>query len=633
MLRLRKLPFWPYITAIFVSGTVFLAISGIRSAGYLEYLELMAYDWFIRTQPVNSGSSQSIVVIGITENDIQNQGRWPISDETIAQALDSLLRCEPRTIGLDIFRDLPVPPGSKEFESILEENKNIITVMKFGQDGVPPPKTVRDTNRIGFNDILVDPGGIVRRGLLFLDDGESVYYSLALQLALQYLSYEGIYPQPDASNPQYIALGDTTIPPTGPSEGGYVAADARGYQFFIDFAKAIESFQEISLTSLLSGEIAPDKISDKIVIIGVTAQSVKDFFYTSHSRGFRGRQQVPGVILHAYLTDQLLRFALDDFQPRRSINDRQEILWILLWSLLGGLVALLVRSPLRFSIVGSVNLFILFLITFFVFLKSWWIPIVPPAIAWIISAAIVTVYLSSRERSQRSLLMQLFSKYVSPEVADSIWQQRDDFFNNGRPRPQKLAITVMFSDLKGFTTLSETMNPNALVDWLNMYLAAMVKLVLDHGGIIDDYAGDGIKANFGVPLPRKNRDEISQDAVNAVNCALLMEKEMHKLNELWLKQNLPTTGMRIGIFTGPAVAAALGSSNRLKYTTIGDTVNIAARLESFDKNFARESLCRILIGESTLSYLDDQFETERVGEKVLKGKEQKTTIYRIHGKK
>ena len=633
MLRLRKLPFGPYIATIFVSGIVFLSISGIRSAGYLEYLELMAYDWFIRIQPIISGSSQSIVIIGITEKDIQNQGRWPISDETMAQALDILIRCEPRTIGLDLFRDLPVPPGSKEFASILEENKNIITVMKFGNDGVPPPKVVRDTNRISFNDILVDPGGIVRRGLLFLDDGKSVYYSFALQLALQYLSYEGIYPQPDASNPQYIALGDTTIPPAGPNEGGYVAADSRGYQFFIDFEKAIDSFQMISLKSLLSGEIAPDKIRDKIVIIGATAQSVKDVFYTPHSRGFISRQQIPGVVLHAYLTDQLLRIALNELQPRRSINDRQEILWILLWSLLGGLVALLVRSPLRFSIVGSLNLFILFLITYFIFLKSWWIPLVPPAIAWIMSAAIVTVYLSSRERSQRALLMQLFSKYVSPEVADSIWQQREDFFNNGRPRPQKLTITILFSDLKGFTTLSETMDPNALVNWLNMYLEAMVKIVRDHGGIIDDYAGDGIKANFGVPLPRKNRVQISQDAVNAVNCALLMEKEMHKLNDLWLKQSLPSTGMRIGIFTGPAVAAALGSSTRLKYTTIGDTVNIAARLESFDKNFVRESLCRILIGESTLSYLDDQFKTERVGEEILKGKEQKTTIYRILGNK
>jgi adenylate cyclase len=632
MLRLRNLFFWPCIIAIFVSTAVFLAIGGIRSAGYLEYLELMAYDWYIRNQPVFSESSQPIVIISMNEVDIQNQGRWPISDETIAQTLDTLIQNEPRTIGVDIFRDLPVPPGSEKLDSILKENKNIITVMKFGDNGVPPPKAVKDTNQIGFNDILVDPGGIVRRGLLFLDDGDSVYYSLALRLALQYLAYEGIYPQPDGLNPQHISLGGTTISPIGPNGGSYVGIDARGYQFFVDYVKAVEPFPEITLTSLLSNEFEPDTINDKIVIIGVTAQSVKDLFYTPYSRGFRSKQQLSGVLLHAYITDQLLKVALHDYQPRRSISDREENLWILLWSLLGGLVALLGGSPLRFSIVGSGNILILCLISFYAFLKSWWIPLVPPTIAWIISAAIVTVYLSSREKSQRSLLMQLFSKYVSPEIAESIWQQRDDFFDNGRPRPQKLEVTVLFSDLKGFTALSESMDPNALVSWLNTYLEAMVKLVRDHGGIIDDYAGDGFKANFGVPLPRKNREEISQDAVNAVRCALLMEREMRKLNELWLKQNLPATGMRIGIFTGPAVAAVVGSSSRLKYTTIGDTVNIAARLESFDKNIAQESLCRILIGESTLRYLKGQFKTEKVGEEVLKGKERKTTIYRIVGK-
>jgi adenylate cyclase len=228
--------------------------------------------------------------------------------------------------------------------------------------------------------------------------------------------------------------------------------------------------------------------------------------------------------------------------------------------------------------------------------------------------------------------MQLFSRYVSKEVADSIWQRREEFLNDGRPRPQKLTVTILFSDLKGFTTLSEKIDPNTLVQWLNMYMEAMAQAVTDHGGIIDDYAGDGIKVNFGVPLPRDNRDDICQDAINAVNCALSMEKRMRELNNLCLNQNLPTTGIRIGIFTGSVIAGALGSSNRLKYTTVGDTVNIAARLESYDKNYEKESLCRILIGDSTLSYLGHQFNTKMVGEEVLRGREGKITIHRVLGR-
>jgi adenylate cyclase len=632
MLKLRSLPFSPYIATIWVSGVIFLAIIALRSAGYLEYLELLAYDGFVRLQPETSGSSPPIVIIGITEDDIRTQGRWPITDATMAAALDTLIGYKPRTIGLDIFRDIGVPPGSEAFYSILKENQYIIAVTKFGDNGVPPPHVISDTDRVGFNDILVDPGGIVRRGLLFLDDGEKIFYSFSLRLALQYLRVEGILPQPDLSNPQYIALGGTTIPPLEPNEGGYVRADARGYQFLVDFGSTPEVFQTFSLTSLLSGKVPSKDIRDKIIIIGVIAQSVKDLFYTPHSRRFRIYQQLPGVVVHAYIVNQLLRLALEGKRPRKSAGEKQEMVWILLWSVMGGLIGFRIRSPWLFSLIGSAKLLTLFLITYLAFLRAWWIPVVPPAMSWLISASIVTAYMSNREKKQRSLLMQLFSRYVSPEVADSIWQQRDEFLNNGRPRPQKLSVTVLFSDLKGFTSLSETLDPNSLVDWLNTYMESMTQAVMDHGGAVDDYIGDGIKANFGVPLPRDTQEEIRQDAVNAVNCALAMEREIRRLNNLWRKQNLPNTGIRIGIFSGSVVAAALGSTRRLKYTTIGDTVNIAARLESYDKNFAKESLCRILIGESTIYYLGDQFKSQMVGEEKLKGKKQKITIYQILGR-
>ncbi len=630
--KLRSLPFSPYITTILVSGLIFLAIIALRSAGYLEYLELVAYDGFVRLQPETSGSTPPIVVIGITEEDIRTEGRWPITDATMAEALDSLTRYKPRAIGLDIFRDIGVPPGSEAFDSILKENQSIIAVTKFGDNGVPPPQVISDTDRVGFNDILVDPGGIVRRGLLFLDDGKKIYYSFSLRLALQYLRAEGILPQPDLSNPQYIVLGGTTIAPLEPNEGGYVRADARGYQFLVDFGSSPEIFPTFSLSSLLSGKVPAKDISDKIVIIGITAQSVKDFFYTPHSRRFQIHQQLPGVFVHAYIANQLLRLALEGRQPIKSISENQEKVWILIWSVMGSLIAFRVRSPWHFSLIGSASLLTLFLITYLAFLKAWWVPVVPPAISWFICAAIVTAYMSNREKKQRSLLMQLFSRYVSPEVADSIWQQRREFLNNGRPRPQKLTVTVLFSDLKGFTSLSEKLDPNSLVDWLNTYMESMTQAVMDHGGAVDDYIGDGIKANFGVPLPRNTQEEISQDAVNAVNCALVMEKEIRRLNNLWRKQNLPSTGIRIGIFTGSVVAAALGSSKRLKYTTIGDTVNIAARIESYDKDFAKESLCRVLIGESTIGYLDNQFKSQMVGKEKLKGKKQKITIYQILGR-
>ena len=232
--------------------------------------------------------------------------------------------------------------------------------------------------------------------------------------------------------------------------------------------------------------------------------------------------------------------------------------------------------------------------------------------------------------------MQLLSKHVSREVAEVIWKERDQFLEGGRPRSQKLISTVLFTDLEGFTALSEKMDPQALIDWLNTYLEAMAQLVTKHGGIVDEYAGDGLKADFGVPLPRTTEAEISQDAVNAVNCALAMEGEIKRLNHFWQEHNLPTVNMRVGIFTGPVVAGSLGSSDRLKYTTIGDTVNVASRLEHFAKDLVgydfANSPCRILIGECTLRYLGKQFKTEKVGEVSLRGKVEKITAHCLVGR-
>lgn len=625
----RKLLGSQFIVALFISGLVFFIIIGLRVVGSLEFLELAAYDWFVRLQPKVSLPDHRIILIGISERDIRSQGRWPLTDATLAEALAILVRHKPRAIGIDIFRDISVPPGREKLDSILMENPNIISVTTFGKGGVPPPEVVKNTDQIGFNDVLVDPGGTVRRGLLFMDDGKKTFYSFALRLSMIYLRSKGIVPQPDPVSPSHIRLGQTTIRPFERNDGGYIGADARGYQFLLDFKSAKGNFSSYTLMKLLAGEIDSEAIKDKIVIIGVMAHSVKDIFYTPHSRGFQVGQQVSGLILHAHIVSQLLRIALDGAPVVDNMTEKQERYWILLWSMMGAGFVLWVRSPWHFAMTGSIGLLILFLSAYLAFLSGWWIPLVPPAISWSISAGVVTAYMSNREKRQRVLLMQLFSRHVSAEIAEVIWRQRDQFLNGGRPCSQKLMATVLFSDLKGFTSVAEKMDPEDLIDWLNTYIESMAQLVMGYAGVIDDYAGDGIKANFGVPISRTNDVEIRKDAVNAVNCALAMEKEMNKLNAFWKEKQLPSVGMRIGIFTGPVVAGPLGSSQRLKYTTVGDTVNIASRLESFDKESAEGMPCRILIGESTLLCLDSQFKTQKCGEVSLKGKDEKITVYRV----
>jgi class 3 adenylate cyclase len=254
-----------------------------------------------------------------------------------------------------------------------------------------------------------------------------------------------------------------------------------------------------------------------------------------------------------------------------------------------------------------------------------------------ISSMTATAIEQAREKEQRGTLMQLFSKHVSPQVAESLWQQRDQFLEGGRPRSQKLMATVMFTDLQGFTGVSEKLDPQALLDWLNTYMEAITSTVMEHGGVVDDYFGDGVKVNFGVPIPRATEAEIGRDAINAVMCALALEEEMRRLNTRMTERDFPTLRMRIGIFSGPVVAGSLGSADRMKFTTLGDTVNTASRLESYDKDLFLPHLgsspCRILIGDSTFYYIHDHFETERIGEITLKGKEARIATYCVLGRR
>jgi adenylate cyclase len=612
---------------------------GLRSLGALESLELGAYDAFVRLRPGPAVPDARILLVTISDADIEAQRTWPLPDATLGAAIDALARHRPRAIGLDIYRDVPVPPGTDTFSATLTRHPNVIAVTKFGvagTQGIPPPGALRDTEQVGFNDIVVDRGGVVRRGLLFMDDGNASGVSFAFRLATLYLAAEGVAPQPHADDPNILRLGRSTIRPLEANDGAYVRTDARGYQMLLDFEGGGQDAASISLTDVLNGAFDPQAVRDRIVLIGVTAASVKDFFYTPYSAGRAAAPHISGIALHGHIASQLLRLALGPARPIRTIPDWQELLWTGAWTVAGVAIGFLARSPLTFVPAVGLGLAGLGLVDFAAFARGWWLPLVPPAVASVVGATVVAAYVSYRESTERRSLMQLFSRHLSPAVAESIWLQREEFLDGGRPRPQRLTATVLFTDLVGFTTTSEKLTPNELVDWLNEYMELMAQHVIDRGGIINKYVGDSIMALFGVPVPRRTETEIASDAMAAVDCALDMEATMRALNERWVESGRTPTAMRIGIFTGPLVAGSIGSTQRLEYTVIGDTVNTASRLESFDKDFLapdpRANPCRILIGESTRGYLSDQFQTEWAGEVTLKGKEQPLSVYHVRGR-
>jgi adenylate cyclase len=629
----------PRVACLLGSTMVAGIILAARQGGYLEPWELAAYDLTLRFQPANERSTPPIVLIGITENDINTLARWPLTDGFMAKLLEKIAIYQPYAIGVDIYRNFSVPPGQEALDRALASHPEIIMVTKFAKPGEPavPPPHGASPEQVGFNDLLKDRDGVVRRGLLFLgNDNEEQTFSFSLRLALLHLQALGITPQPDPMHPEYLRLGAVTFRPFEPNDGGYVHADAKGYQILLDFRGGNPPIRSIPMTTLLSEPLDPATLKDKIVLVGVTAESVPDLFHTPLSAGLGSEERgIYGAYVHAHIANQLLRAAINGVRPIGNLNEVQEAIWISLWALLGGIIAFAARSVWRFVVLTATGLVVIIGISYLALMKGLWLPSVPPALGWLSSAALLTAFLSSQEKVQRALLMQLFSRHVSPEVAETIWQQRELFWDGGRPRSQKMTITVLFTDLENFTPMAEKLDPQELMEWMNNYIEKMAQLVMQYGGIVDDYFGDAIKANFGTPVARLSEAEIRQDARNAVNCALAMQTEMNRLHTQWQEQHLPTVRMRIGIFTGPAVAGSLGSSERLKYTTIGDTVNIAARLESYEKDSLEggfgDGFCRILIGESTLRYLDDRYQTSEVAMLSLKGKEEKIAVYRLIG--
>ncbi len=504
----------PAVKTIIMTLLVFLGVVGLRSQGVLEGMELEAYDWSLRLRPSIEIEPPPITLVTITDKDIQTLGHWPVSDEILADALTAIQAYGPRAIGVDIYRDLEVPPGRQRLNQVLTEHQEILMVQKFGkpeQGGIPGPAVLQGTDRVGFSDMVVDPDGVVRRGLLFLDDGTIFSRSFPFRLAMQYLESGGIQPEPAKDNPQWLQLGQHVFRPFESHDGSYVQADAHGYQFLLNLNRRDQIFPALSLQALIKGNVQAELIRDRIVLLGVVSEGVKDFFYTSQCGNLMQCQRISGIELHGHIVAQLLREVQDSAMPIKTFSEAQEAGWIALWILGGGVIVFWARGAWRFSVVVVGGLLVLSGLVVGAIGQSWWVPWAPPAMGWLINAMVVTAFISRQEQKDRQMLMELFSRHVSPQVAEAVWEQREQFLENGRWRPQTLVVTTLFADLEGFTGMAEKIPPDQLWEWLNAYMNTMVKIILDHGGLIDDYYGDMIKAGFGVLIREQTEEQISEN--------------------------------------------------------------------------------------------------------------------------
>lgn len=429
MQRRSKMPSWTRLKQrFFKASRVLLTSSGVagcvillRLAGLWQTSELSAFDMLFRLRPAEP-IDERIVIVGIDEIDLRRVGKWPIPDHVLVQLLTKLRSYQPRVIGLDIYRDLPVEPGYAELLEIYRTLPNLVGIEQIKDQasvGVPASPLLAARQQVGFNNLVFDVDGTVRRSLLYWSvDGKS-HQSFALTIALDYLSHDGITPQAATSGTRYLQLGQAVFRRFETSDGAYTHADAGGYQILANLRGATGTFASVSLTDVLEGRVNPKQLRDRIVIVGSTAVSLRDFFQTAYSKELVNSSPQPtsGVELQANFTSQIISAAL---QGRSAVNiwaDPLEWLWILVWAWVGAQLSWTVRSPihvvLKLLVAGSS------LAGFCVlgFLWGWWVPLVPPMIA-LAGAAIVIMahvaHLQEELKRSREFLSKIINAIPDP---------------------------------------------------------------------------------------------------------------------------------------------------------------------------------------------------------------------------
>lgn len=373
-----------------VTGLVVLT----RLVGILQPVEWKAFDWMLKRRPAEPTDSR-ITLVAITDEDINRSLGYPISDRALAELIQTLQPNRPRAIGIDIFRDMPVGEGLAELNTALESN-NVVGINKIG--GVPSPNSpvgeadrpvpppALPESRVGFADALLDSDGFLRRSLLgAADDAGNYRFSLTVRLVEQFLADEGIVLENGIRDPETMRFGETEIPRFQSNTGGYVWTDNGGNQTLINFRAGLEPFTQVSYQDLMSGQVDSTLIEDRIVLVGYTAETVKDFV-SSGAIIAENPSLIPGVEVQAHAVSQILSAVYDDRPFLRVLPNLLEYLLILGFGLLGMALAHWRRSPtLHLLFVLVIGLGWLWL-SYVLLLMSWWLPLVPTAAAFLLNA-------------------------------------------------------------------------------------------------------------------------------------------------------------------------------------------------------------------------------------------------------
>ena len=640
---------------------------------FFKLLELKAYDFKISLRGARPVSGQ-VVIVAIDEQSLKREGRWPWSRTRLAKLVDKLTESGAAVIGFDFLfpeKDIYVPfnkvkselekqdlsgmdkkkfmgwlegvsdsdsqfadairrsertvlgyfvyptaeqaagsaeeMGPKEFTlldfsqySMVQSSEQSITpyfLHSIYAVGLSLPTLMDAANSAGYASFVAEPDGVIRRIPMVQAYKEALFPPLSLQLlkeATKLNSVVRIFPHRVGE----LRLGDSPIPV---SEEG---------DFLVNYYGPQQTFTYLSASDVLDGTVGRLQLKDKIVLVGASAAALHDLHTTPYGPLY------PGVEVHANIIENILQ---QDFLERPPWVRVLDVTMILVTGILLGVVAL------YFKAVGTALLLVVgvggyLVVDYLLFTQQGlWVHTVFPVFSQFLVYFGITLYRFTFEEREKRFIKSAFSQYLAPAVVDQL-VENPKLLNLGG---ENKVLTAFFSDIAGFSSISEQLTAGELVILLNEYLTEMTDIVMKYEGTVDKFEGDAIIAFFGAPIDFKDH------ATRTCYAALDMQKRLAQLRSAWKKKGRHELFMRIGINTGEVTVGNMGSENRFDYTMIGDPVNVAARLEGVNKQYYTYTM----LSEFTYELAKDDIEARELDSIRVVGKKEPIKIYELLGRK
>jgi len=452
----------------------------------------------------------------------------------------------------------------------------------------------------GYFNMVPDKDGVVRWMPLIFKCGQEIYAPLSIQSVWHYLDQPQLMVKVANYGIQGIEMGERFIP---------AAEDGK---MLINYIGPEKTFPHYSLSDIIRGNIPQGTFKDKIIMVGATAIAIYDVRNTPLSSS----GEYPGVEIHATVIDNIIT---NNFLKKPEWTTIFDALAILIIGLFTGLVVR--RLGAIKGIVFTSAVFILYILISYGLFMYWgiWVNIIYPLLALGLVYISLTVYRYLTEERERKKIKGAFTYYVSSSVVNEMLKHPEKLKLGGDRRE----LSVLFSDIRGFTTIAEGLTPEELVHLLNEYLTVMTDIVFKYDGTLDKYMGDAIMAIFGAPL------DLPDHPIKACHSAIEMIEELKNLNQKWISEGKHPMDIGIGINTGPMMVGNMGSAQRFDFTAMGDSVNLGSRLEGANKSYKTN----IIISEFTFEKVKNEFFCMELDSVRVKGKKLPVKIYSLVGYK